>query len=83
MIKNLIESYKNLDVLTYKILKNGLKFCFILCLISVGFLLTYEAFIAFPFLYHTGLSMFRLSLIFAIEFIICALVVDSLKKQII
>jgi len=83
MIKKIINSYRNLEGLTYKIMQNGLKFCFTLCLISVFILLTYEVLFTSPFMYYIGISIFRLSIIFAIEFAICALVVDSIKKQII
>lgn len=83
MIKNFINTYKSLDSKTFKILKNGLKFSFIICLLSIFILLTYIFFFTFPTLYYIGLLMFQLSLSFAIEFIICAIVVDSIKKNII
>ncbi len=83
MIKNFINTYKSLDSKTLKILRNGLKFSFIICLLSIFILLTYIFFFTFPTLYYIGLLMFQLSLSFAIEFIICAIVVDSIKKNII
>lgn len=83
MIKNFINTYKNLDGKTLKILRNGLKFSFIICLLSIFILLTYIFFFTFPTIYYIGLLMFQLSLSFAIEFIICAIVVDSIKKNII
>ena len=83
MIKIFINTYKNLEGKTIKILKNGLKFSFIICLLSIFILLTYIFFFTYPTLYYIGLLMFQLSLSFAIEFIICAVVVDSIKKNII
>ena len=83
MIKNFINTYKSLDSKTLKILRNGLKFSFIICLLSIFILLTYIFFFTFPTLYYIGLLMFQLSLSFAIEFIICAIVVDSIKNNII
>lgn len=83
MFKKLLESFKNFDKLTYKILKHGLNFCFAICLISVFILLTYELVFTTPFIYYIGISLFRLSLIFGIEFIICSFVVDGIKKQLI
>ena len=83
MIKNLINSFKNFDKITHKILKYGLEFCFTLSIISVIILLTYNFIFAIPFLYYIGLSLFKLSLVFGIEFIICSLVVDGIKKQIV
>ena len=35
------------------------------------------------FLFYVGFVLFRLSLIFGIEFVICGIVVDGIKKQII
>lgn len=81
MIKKLIDCYKNFEKITCKILKHGLKFCFILCLFSILMLLTYDSLLTTPILYHIGLSLFRLSIIFGIEFLICAFVVDGIKKQ--
>lgn len=83
MIKSLINNFKNLDKLTYKIMKYGLKFCFLICIISIIILLTYETVLLSPTLFYIGLSLFRLSCIFGIEFIICGLVVDSIKKQLV
>lgn len=82
-MKKILNSFKNLEKLTYKIMKNGFKFCFLLCIASIVLLCTYELVLSTPFLYHIGISIFRLSLIFGIEFIICGFVVDGIKKQII
>lgn len=81
MIKNLINNFKNFDKTTNRILKAGLKFCFILGIISLFLLLTYIYFFASPFLYYLGISFFKLSLTFSVEFIICSLVTDGIKKQ--
>lgn len=83
MFRKILDSYKKLDKLTYKILKYGLQFCFMMCMVSVLILFSYKSFLTVPFLYYIGISVFRLSIIFGIEFIICALVVDSIKKQVI
>ena len=83
MFKCIINNYKNLDKLTCKIMKNGLVFCFLLCIISVVTLFTYDVFITSPSIYYIGLGLFRLSITFGIEFIVCALVVDSLRNQLI
>ena len=83
MIKKIIESYNSFEKVTSKIMKNGLKFCFILCLISVFILLTYNLDFPSPFVYYIGISLFKMSLIFGIEFIVCGFVVDGIKKQLI
>lgn len=81
MIKKLIDCYNSFEKITYKILKHGLKFCSILCLFSILMLLTYNSILTVPILYHVGLALLKLSIIFGIEFLICAFVVDGIKKQ--
>ena len=83
MFKNLLENFKNFDKITFKILKYGLNFCFIICIISVSILLTYDLFFPSLFMYYIGIGLFKLSLTFGIEFIICSFVVDGIKKQLI
>lgn len=83
MIKKIKNTFKGFEIITKKIIKNGLKFCFTLCLISLIVLLTYNFILTAPILYYIGINLFRLGLIFAIEFIICGFVSDSIKKQMI
>ena len=83
MFRKLINNFKNFDKLTFKILKYGLNFCFFICMVSIFVLLTYDTILTSPTLYYIGLGLFRLSLIFGIEFIICSFVVDGIKKQLI
>lgn len=83
MKKKILDVFKNLDKLTYKIMKNGLKFCFILCLISLFLLLFYDFKLQSPILFEIGLSLFKLSTIFGIEFVVCGIVADNIKKQLI
>lgn len=83
MINRFIEYFKKLDSITYKIMKSGLKFCFFICIISAIILLTYNLTSHSPTLYYIGLSLFKLGCIFSVEFVICGLIVDSIKKQLI
>ena len=83
MIKKIITYYKNLDKSTYKILYKGLEFCFLLGLVSALILFSYMLFFKTPFLYYIGINLFKLSLVFSVEFIICGFVVDNIKKQLI
>ncbi len=71
---------KNLDKSTFKIMKNGLFFCSLVTLISISILLTY-IFMGFSFLYYLGITLIKSSFIFAVEFIICGIVVDFIKKR--
>ena len=83
MTKKIITYYKNLDKNTYKILYKGLEFCFLLASFSAFILLSYILFLQAPLVYYIGINLFRLSLVFGVEFIICGFIVDSIKKQLI
>ena len=82
--KNKIEKkFKNLDNLVIKIMKNGLKFSCTLGIIALIILFTYTISLANPSIFNTGLLLLKLSLTFGVEFIICGIVIDSIKKQLI
>ena len=83
MFKKILDNFKNLDKLTYKIMNYGLKFCFAICLIATFILFTYGWAFPSPFVYYIGINLLKISLIFSIEFIICAFVMDGIKKQLI
>lgn len=83
MFKNIFYTFKDLDKLTKIIMSHGLKFCLMICIISVIILLTYNFLYKIPIVFTIGFILFRLSLIFAIEFIICGFIVDKIKKQMI
>lgn len=83
MFKKLLDNFKNLDKKTSKIMNYGLKFCFGICIIAVFILFTYVCDFSSPFIYYLGINLFRLSLIFGIEFVVCGFVVDGIKKQVI
>ena len=83
MLKKLLESYHNFDKITNTILKNGLNFCTILCILATSILLTYNLLKLSPVVFHLGISLFKLSIIFGIEFIVCGFVADGIKKQLV
>ncbi len=83
MINNIINNFKDLDKLSKKIMKNGLKFCSVLGIIALTVLVTYNLSFTVPVLYSIGFILFKLSLTFGIEFIICGLVVDKIKAGVI
>ncbi len=78
----IFSGFKNLDNDTYKIMKYGLLFSFILTIISTSILLTYII-LGNNFLFNLGITLIKLSFTFAVDFVICGIVVDSLRKQII
>lgn len=81
MIKNFINDFKNLDKLAKKIMKNGLRFCLIISFIALIILIIYELTFTIPILFTIGFGLFKISLIFGIEFVICGFVADKIKKQ--
>ena len=81
MLNTFIDYLKNFYKKTCIILKYGLYFCFSICLISISILIYYDFFYNSPNLFYIGTLLFKLSLTFAIEFIICGFVVDFLKKE--
>ena len=80
IIKN---NYTNLDNKTKSILKKGLIFCLFLGLLGLYILATYSFKIANPILFSIGFILFKLSLTFGVEFIICGFAVDKIKKELI
>lgn len=82
MINKIINVYNNFEKITNSILKTGLRICAFLCIVSILILSTY-LFSKSLNLYYIGFSIFRISIIFSIEFIICGFVVDGIKKQLI
>ena len=76
-LKNLIN---NLDKVDLKIMKRGLLFCLCIAFFAVTILSIY-LFVHNIFLFELGLSILKLSVYFAVDFIVCGVVVDSIKKQ--
>ena len=81
MIKILIQNFKNLDKKISHILKIGLSFSFIVCLLSAMVLLTYMLFFTYPIIYYIGILGIVLGLNFAMSFIISATIIDDVKKE--
>lgn len=71
---------KNLDKNTFKIMRYGLLFSGFIALISIAVLLTY-IFLGFNFFYHLGLALMKSSFTFTVEFVICGIVVDFIRKR--
>lgn len=81
IVKQFIDKIKNLDGKIKKIMHIGFTFSFILCIISVFSLFTYEIFYSMPELYYIGISLFRTSLMFYCSFIIFSIGFDTIKKE--
>ncbi len=81
MLKIIMEHFKSMEIKIKKIMHYGFTFSFFVCLLSLGVLIGYE-FHPTPDLFYIGISIFKLGLFFVVEFIICALAVDTIKKEI-
>lgn len=79
-LKNLLH---NLDKTDLKIMKLGLKMCFCILLFSILILSFYLTTTHKFFLYELGITIFKVSTYVAVEFIVCGIVVDTLKKNLI
>ena len=82
MISKIKNLFNNLDKKNLNIMKTGIKYCFTICIIALICLFTYTLFTHQPNLYYFGISLFKLSCTFAIEFIICGIVMDKIKNDI-
>lgn len=78
----LVEKFKNIDKKIYKIMNKGFLFSFILSIIALFLLFTYETIYSLPDLFYIGISLFRTALMFAVMFVICGIGFDTIKKQI-
>lgn len=81
VFKMLTDKIKNLDTKIKKIMHCGFIFSFILALIAILTLCTYDVLYSIPTLFYIGISLFRTSLMFACTFFICGIGFDSIKKE--
>ena len=79
-MQKMISELKNLDKDTFKIMRYGFLFCGYLAITAVAVLLTY-IFLGSTFFYHLGLTLMKSSFTFAVEFVICGVVVDFIRKN--
>lgn len=82
IINTLVDKIKNLDKNIKKIMHKGFSFSFILCIISVLSLFTYNMFYNLPDLFYIGISLLRTSLMFACSFFMFAIGFDTISKEI-
>ena len=82
MISSFIEQFKNIDKKTFSIIRYGVLFSFVLSLIAVFILLNYKYNPIYIDTYYIGIQLFKTSLSFAIEFIVCGFATDIISKEI-
>lgn len=73
--------FNNMDSKIKKILKYGFRFSFLVSAFAV-ILLFFDNVLNYPDLYYISILVFRLGLFFLVEFIVCAIAVDTIKRQI-
>ena len=81
-MNKIIIGLKNLDKDTYKIIKYGIFFSVFLALIASIILISYIL-LGINLFYHIGELLIKSSFIFATQFVICGVIVDSIRKEII
>lgn len=81
-MNKIITGLKNLDKDTYKIIKYGILFSTFLAIIASAILISYIL-VGINLFYHIGEVLIKSSFTFATQFVICGIIVDSIRKQII
>ena len=77
----LFTNLKKLDSSIVRVCVNGIKYCFLLTLLSVLLLSVYLTIPSLG-LFYVGMSLFKSSLFFMVFFIICAIAIDTIKKDV-
>lgn len=78
--QKIMNLFKNVNKKILEIMKKGLQFSFLICIIATIILCIYLLIYTDSFLYFLGLTTFKLGLIIGIEFIICGLSVDAITS---
>ncbi len=72
---------KSIDNSILKVLYNGLKFCLTLALLATFILSIYHT-VHNPDIFYIGISLFKSTLFFIVFFVICAIAIDTIKKDV-
>lgn len=83
MKQMIINKFKNMDVKIKNIMKYGFTFSLLFCLFSILILYTYHQLYTVPLIFTVGTILFKTSLMFFVDFLICGIAFDTIKKQII
>lgn len=81
MIQSMINRLKEIDKPVIKIMKYGFNFSLFVCMISAIILIIYDTTYHSPDLYSIGIQTFKTGLIFLVEFVICGVAMDTIKKE--
>ena len=81
MLNKIIIFIKNLDTRIKIIMKNGFIFSFLFCILSILILYIYHKLNTYPMLFSIGAILFKTSLTFFMDFIICGVAFDKIIKE--
>ena len=81
MLNIIVTNFQNLDKNIKIIMKYGFIFSLLCCLLSVFILYTYHKLKTSPLVFTVGTILFKTSLMFLADFIICGIAFDTIKKQ--
>lgn len=79
----MINKFKNMDIKVKNIMKYGFTFSLLFCLFSILILYTYHQLYTVPLIFTVGTILFKTSLMFFVDFLICGIAFDTIKKQVI
>lgn len=77
----MIAEIKEMDTSILKIMKTGLRYAFGLMLISCMVLLTYNLIYPNPTMYEIGISLFKSSAFFVVDFIVFGVSFNKIKQD--
>ena len=80
MFNTIVNIFTNLDIKIKNIMKKGFLFSFMFCIFSVIILFLYHSFNTYPILFSIGSILFKTSLMFFTDFIICGVAFDKILK---
>ncbi len=80
-MKQLLLEFKNIDCSILKLMKLGIKFSFLISIISIIILFTYDFIYTSPSTYYIGISLFKSSLFFMVGFVICGFAFSKIKNE--
>ena len=82
MVKQIFDNIKGIEKSILNFMYLGINFSFFICVISSLMLLFYILNPISYLIFDAGIILFKTSLIFAVSFFICAIIVNNLKKEI-
>lgn len=80
-MNQLLSEFKKMDHSILDLMKLGVKFSFLISLVSILILITYDFVYTYPTIYYIGISLFRTSLFFMVGFVIFGFAFSRIKRE--